>query len=42
MSGGEHTGTSQIWLKSVDRGGLTDITDETYQCLKLLSEDIYA
>ena len=32
VSGGEHTGTSQIWLKSVDRGGLTDITDETYQC----------
>lgn len=32
MSDGEHTGTSQTWLKSVDRGGLTDITDEAYQC----------
>lgn len=32
MSDGEHTGTSQTWLKSINRGGLTDITDETYQC----------
>ena len=31
-SDGEHTGTSQTWLKSIDRGGLTDISDEAYQC----------
>ena len=32
MSDGEHTGTSQTWLKRVDRGGLTDVTNEAYQC----------
>ena len=27
-----HVGSSQEWLKSIDRGGLTDITDEVFQC----------
>ena len=27
-----HVGSSQEWLKSIDRGGLTDITDEAFQC----------
>ena len=27
-----HVGSSQEWLKSIDRGGLTDITDEAFEC----------
>lgn len=27
-----HAGTSREWLKSIDRGGLTDITDEAFKC----------
>jgi len=30
--GSDHTGTSHEWIKFINQGGLTDITDEAYQC----------